>query len=67
MCTNHGIMGSPEPYGALLSFPKWVVQQLGDVADKQWLILLKAASNFPVAYSMTSQVSLLSHAIGLKF
>ena len=26
-------MGSPEPYGALLSRWKWVVQQLGDVAD----------------------------------
>ena len=30
---KHGIMGSPEPYGALLSRWKWVVQQLGDVAD----------------------------------
>ena len=32
---THGIMGSPVPYGALLSFSKCVVQQLGDVADKQ--------------------------------
>lgn len=29
------LMGTLVPYGALLSFPKWVVQQLGDVADKQ--------------------------------
>ena len=26
-------MGSPERYGALLSRWKWVIQQLGDVAD----------------------------------
>ena len=33
--TTQRRMGTPLPYGALLSFPKWVVQQLGDVADKQ--------------------------------
>ena len=36
-------MGSPEPYDALLSFPKWVVQQLGDIADKQLLCYQTAA------------------------
>ena len=34
---NHGIMGSPEPYDSLLSFPKREVQQLCDVADMQLL------------------------------